>query len=911
MPLSAGFRLGPYEIQSALGAGGMGEVYRARDTKLNRDVALKILPSEFALDPDRLARFKREAQMLAALNHPNIGSIYGLEDSGAVIALVLELVEGPTLADRIADGPLTIDEALPIARQIVDALESAHEQGIVHRDLKPANIKVRDDTTVKVLDFGLAKLAEPAAAGGVAPTLTRSPTITSPAMTAAGIILGTAAYMAPEQAKGKPADKRSDIWAFGCVLFEMLTGRRPFHGDDVVSTLAFVLTKEPDWNALPARTPESIRRLLRRTLTKERMRRLGDIADARLDIDEAVSGVGGEAPSAAQPPSRRWFFGVVAGGVLGAVVVAAMALIALNRRNEKTPPPIQFSIPPPRDTSLLAFTSVASGAAPELAVSPDGQRVVFVVTAEGKTSLWLRTLSELDAVPLRGTENATYPFWSPDGRFIAFFGDGKLKKVPPSGGPASVICDASGSYGGTWNEDNVILFSDTRQGVIERVSGSSGAATPATRRDRQETQHFAPQFLPDRRSFLYSTRALGATDLNSVTVRLTALGSNESTVLIEAESGAAFANGFLFFLRDANLMAQRLDVAQRRVTGDPVFIAAGVSREDRAAAFSVSPAGVLAFGASAPDKSRLVWKDRTGREVGIVGSPGSYTNVTLSRDGRHIAVSLASGSPPVRNIWTMNLEGNASTQVTFGSVPQALPVWSPDASTLVYTSYHDKRFNLSQRSITADRAEAVLLDAGAGGEGIGRPLVSDWSDDGRYIAYAHGDRASSDIWIVPVRQDISTAGQGALWHAEKPIAFARTPADEDNPVFAPGSRWVAYQSNESGHEEVYVQPFPATGVKYRVSRDGGAQPMWSPGATEVFFLAPNGDMMAATVQFTPHFEAGAPHALFTSGTDPTVGTLRHTYAVSRDGQRFLVNVPERKVAPSITVLVNWPNLLRN
>ncbi len=529
MTLSLGTRIGPYEVVAAIGAGGMGEVYRATDTHLGRDVAIKVLPEAFAHDAERLARFEREARTLAALNHPNIAAVYGLEKDPA--ALVMELIEGPTLADRIAHGAIPLEEALAIARQIAEALEAAHEHGIIHRDLKPANVKVRSDGTVKVLDFGLAKAMEPAGAGTA--IVSQSPTITTPAMTMAGVILGTAAYMSPEQAKGRPADKRSDLWAFGCVLYEMLTGQRAFGGADVTDTLAFVITKEPDWTRLPATTPPSIRRLLRRALEKDRKRRLSDAADARLEIED--DRVDSDAAHQHRPAKRQRLAWVAAGVFL---VIAAVSLpFAVVHVRESVPEerPIRFDVLMPEKVNVV-------GAPP--AISPDGTHLAFAASLGGRTQLWLRRIDSTVVQPLAGTDGADYPFWSPDSRSIAFFAGGKLRKIDASGGPPQTLCDAPVSRGGDWNQDGVIVFAPTASGPLHRVASSGGTSTPLTMLDvaNGEISHRNPAFLPDGRHFVFMVQA--AEDKQGIHVgSLDAPG--HSLLLNTASSGAYAAPGYL------------------------------------------------------------------------------------------------------------------------------------------------------------------------------------------------------------------------------------------------------------------------------------------------------------------------------------------------------------------------------
>ncbi len=658
MALNAGTRLGTYEITALLGAGGMGEVYRARDARLNRDVAIKVLPDALADDPDRLARFQREAHVLASLNHPNIGAIYGLEESGTARALVLELVDGPTLADRIAEGPLPLDETLSVARQVADALEAAHDQGILHRDLKPANIKLTKDGRVKVLDFGLAKALEPVTGSvRLQPDLTASPTITSPAMTLGGVILGTAAYMSPEQAKGKPVDKRSDVWAFGCVLYEMLTSRRPFAGEDVTDTIVAVLSKEPDWTALPSSTPEALTRLLRRTIEKDRKRRLSDIADARLEIDEA----GRPVPLIAAPvrpvAERRglerafWAVAVLIAAVTGA------AMISMWRENAGALT-FQFEIFPAANSTIVAGLPEEGGL--PLAVSPDGTRVVFVATtADGTNVLWLRPLDALTAQPMQGTEGASSPFWSPDSRWIAFFADRKLKKISASGGPPTPLCDAPGNRNGTWGPNGSILFSPTNSAPIQRVSEEGGIPVPVTVLAENETGHVRPTFLPDGRHFLYSSYFAGQTA--DVSIYLASVDSPARKLLVKGDTAnVAFASGHVLFVRETTLMAQRFDVERLALDGEPFPIVENVltALNPGFGVFSASTNGVLVYqaGSGGYRASSLRWVDRSGKEIEEVSASGNFIDLDLSHDGKFAAVTSLERGQRSPDIWIYDLQ---------------------------------------------------------------------------------------------------------------------------------------------------------------------------------------------------------------------------------------------------------------
>jgi serine/threonine protein kinase/Tol biopolymer transport system component len=888
MTLSIGTRLGPYEIQAALGAGGMGEVYRGRDTKLNRDVALKILPELFAADRDRLARFKREAQVLASLNHPHIGAIYGLEEWQGAPALVLELVEGPTLADRIARGAMPLEEALSIARQITEALEAAHAQGIVHRDLKPANIKLRPDGAVKVLDFGLAKALEPAPSGA---DVSESPTITSPAVTQMGVILGTARYMSPEQAKGRVADKRSDIWAFGCMLFEMLTGHRAFAGEDVAGTLAFVLTKEPAWNSLPPETPPSIRRVLRRCLEKDRTRRLADMADVRLELDDRVTdgaAIGAASPSHSPTRStlRRWLpWSIAAAGMATTLWLAGVTL---------------FSRPVPdtrmvRSSILLpARLGTRSGGTPgaNLALSPDGRRLAFVATdTTGRRQLWLRTLDGSAARPLADTDDAFSPFWSPDSRWLAFVTNGKLKKMDPSGGPAVTLCEAAVS-GGTWNRDDIILFTQSTPQSLAQVRAAGGAPSTVTALDAKDVEwrHANPYFLPDGRHFVYV--AIGFAE--QLAVYVGSLDSAERSRLPLDAAFVQYAHGFLLFARGSTLMAQPFDERRNALVGAAVPVAEQlrVDLSPRGNYFSVSATGMLVFQEDPSPGQELVWFDREGRPTGTLGTVADYADLSLSPDGRRVLVSIAEPGTTNRDLWIFDVARGLRTRFTSDPAPETHNVWSPDGSRIVFDSrrkgHRDMHRDMYQKASNGTGDEEVLLED----EFDKNPTA--WSPDGRFILYIRRS-PNPNIWVLPLAGD------------RKPFPFRETPSSEWPTAFSPDGRWVAYFSNESGRAEVYVSPFPGPGEKTLISTAGGIDPRWRQDGKEILYLNDNKLMAAAVSADRDRFEVGDVKPLFDL---PKVGP-RAAYDVSPDGQRILAVTQKTQagLAP-LTLVMNWPELLK-
>jgi serine/threonine protein kinase len=868
-----------YRITGKLGAGGMGVVYRATDTKLGRDVAIKVLPSKFADEPERMERLQREAHVLASLNHPNIAAIYGIEEG----ALIMEMVDGRTL-----EGPLPIEEALPLARQIAEALEYAHEKGIIHRDLKPSNIKITPEGRVKLLDFGLAKALSSDIPSGDPQA---SPTITI-ATTGAGLIMGTAAYMSPERARGAPADRRTDIWSFGVVLFEMLTADRLFGGDTISDTLANVLKSDPNWSALPPDTPPQIRRLLRRCLARDRKLRLADIADARLEIEDAQAGRVEEKPSA--PRAAAPVFGGKPGWwsiALAVIGLAALAFAVVHLRETASDSlPVRFQIPVP-DKANFANNGFA--------LSPDGRRLAVIATGNnGRPVLWVRALDSLVAQPLPGTEGVNYtPFWSPDSRSIAFLISGTLKKIAASGGTPQTLTQIRGTLvGGSWSRDGVILFGANTGGLF-RVSAEGGEATPATTPDTAhgEIAHVRPWFLPDGRHFLYATRMQQPDD---TAIYVGTLGSNERKRLLGAHEAAIFAPpsagaqyGNVLVLRQGTLVAQPFDPAGLQLSGDPVPIAEHVAYFLGTGFFSASANGALAYRIGSGGGIQLTWFDRQGKTVSLLGAPAIYAgSLNLSPDGKHVAVEQTDQSEN-RDVWVLDAARGGATRFTFDLAQDLSPAWSADGSTIVFGS--DRRaagaFDIYRKDGNGSADEELLIASG-------RPDA--WSPDGQYLLYTVNDpKTRADLWILPGSGD------------RKPRPYLQTRFDERQGRFSPDGRWIAYTSDESGQYQVYVQSFPAGGGKFPVSTSGGVQPRWRHDGREIFYIAADGNLMAADVKLTPKLEIGVPKALF----DPHIqgGGSQFTYFrydVSPDGQRFLVNsVPPSDEAGTgaITVVLNW------
>lgn len=872
-------RLGPYEIGALLGSGGMGDVYRARDTTLGRDVAIKILPAIFTSDPQRRARFDREARVLAALNHPHIAAIYGVEHHDDVHGLVLELVEGQTLAERLRTGPLPIDEALTLATEIAEALEAAHERGIVHRDLKPANVTVTRDGRVKVLDFGLAK----AGAGGT-PDVTRGP-IEPGDRTLEGVIFGSAAYMSPEQARGKAVDKRTDIWAFGCVLWEMLTARRCFGGETVSDTIAAVLEREPDWALLPAATPAGVARLLRRCLEKDPKRRLHDIADARIDIEEALRAP--VSPSLPQAPraapllrSRRIWIGAAMVAVLAALTI--VAAIYLHR-------------PPAAMTATRLSLSTPGLLSPQLsaAISPDGRHVAFVATGDsGKLMLWIRSLDSMDARVLQGTENAAHPFWSPDGRFLGFLADGKVKKIEAGGGPVHTLADAAERAGPSWSKDGRILFVSA-PGELGTVPADGGPIATVVRRRQSGLQVSWPHFLPDGRHFLYFVGAAG--DQRGVYVG--SIDSGQTKQILRTDVKAAYASGYVLFVRDETLMAQPFDLERLELTGTPSRVADGIWawRGAGQASFSVSPTGVLAYVSAAMQRFQIGWFDRAGRSLGTLGPPRRYAGVPqLSPDARHVAIE--EGPSTSHHIWVMDIAGESTSRVSFGAIRDVAPVWSPDGRRIAFLSQGTEGMTLYVRNADGSGSEEPLFEF----ESV--LTIGDWSPDGRFIVYtARGARGASDIWVLPLFGD------------RRPQPFRQTAFNKTQVQVSPDSRWIAYTSYESGRDEVYVESFPTGGSKRQISAGGGVQPRWRSNGQELYYVAADQRLMAVPVDGSATFQAGVPIPLFRTGVFPHGSQsfgLPTMYDVSPDGQRFLCMVPPEEAYAPITIVLNWMAALK-
>jgi len=868
-PVTVGKRVGTYEILGLLGAGGMGEVYRARDTRLKREVALKMLPEAFANDPARMARFQREAEVLASVNHPNIAHLYGFDER----AIVMELVEGETLTT-----PLPLDTALNYARQIAEALEYAHEKGVIHRDLKPANIKVTQEGVVKLLDFGLAKAIEGQTQSPANPS--KSPTLTAGA-TEVGMILGTAAYMSPEQATGKTADRRSDIWSFGAVLFEMLTGKRAFEGESISETLASVLKVEPDWNALPPATPASIRNLVRRCLTKDRKQRLQAIGEARIALENPRT----EETALSVDPKLRLATGTAA---LLFVIAAWLAIIHFTGKRPAAEL-MRFDIQDPAGSIL----------------SPNGRMIAFHASGSaGRSMLWIRSLDSMDVRLVPGTENAADSFWSPDSRFLAFHVGDKLKKVALSGGPPETLCEVSGLFrGGAWSRDGIIIFGSVGHGLMQ-VSDSGGAASPLTVLDqsRHERVHALPSFLPDGRHFCYSRLSEAAESQGFFTGSLDAKPEQQSSTRLASwvpglcVQSTGSETGYVLFRRESALMAQRFDNRRLRLAGQPVLIAGDLRTSlSGMPVYSASETGVVAYSRLfAP--SQLTWFDRDGKKLETVGEPARHAGVALSADGTRVALSQTEGSNGFGNpdVWIYEFARGTLERLTSDSSQNLMPVWSPDGRRIAFSNGP----NLIEKASNGLGNGDVLFTSA-----VGAPSPYDWSSDGRFLLY----RAAGELWYLPLTGD-----------DRKPKNYLQAEISPREGQFSPDGNYVAYTSTETGRNEIHVRPFPnGSGGNWLISTDGGTQPRWRRDGRELFYISGDSKLMSVVVTTTPAFEKeGSPRALFSApvAAGGLAGdTVVSRYDVTRDGRRFLIDATAMtgsatRPAP-ITVVLNWPALM--
>jgi len=906
LSLTPGTRLGVYDITAHIGEGGMGQVYRATDTKLKRQVAIKILPPALAANPDRLARFQREAEVLASLNHPHIAGIYGLEESDGVFALVMELVDGEDLSQRIARGAIPIDEALPIAKQIADALEAAHEQGIIHRDLKPANIKVRADGTVKVLDFGLAKAMEPA--GSSSPSTSMSPTITTPAMTEAGVILGTAAYMAPEQARGKTVDRRADIWTFGAVIFEMLTGRRAFGGDDIALTLALVMTKEPEWSALPSATPRALGGLLRRCLEKDPKRRLQAIGDARLEIEDLTSGASSDdaagTPNPSTPSNRRpWSRALPWAVAATALATTAVAMWSSWRADKPMDRPlVRLDVDLGADVSLPAPASLGSS----VVISPDGTRLAYA--SGSPTRLFIRRLDQLKAVELPGTQGASAPFFSPDGQWVGFVSGGRANKISVEGSAVAPLAGVTNNSSLSWSEDgSIVMFASSK---LMRIPAGGGPLETVTEVRKGELRLLPFQVLPGGQAILLAADNPGPVD--KTTIDVVTLADHQRKTLIQGGVSPRFLStangeGHLVYVRGATLFAIPFDLNMLTTRGTAVPIVDDVAHESQAGVgqFDVSRTGTLVYrraigGASALTTLQRV--DATGRRESLQAKPAMYLDVRLSPDGKRAAVTVSEGGG--QEIFIYDSDRDVMTRLTSGAGVYRGPTWSPDGRHIVFASVGNGIFQA--RADGASQPQAVLQSQAVQYPGSFTP-------DGKRLAYAENRGGGEQLWTVPLTEE---GGQLKGGTAEP---FLKSSAIDSIPTFSPDGRWLAYASTESGATEVFVRPFPqpasGSGGKWQISTNGGTGPAWSRSGHDLFYQSGDQIMAVSYIVSGDSFVPGKPRVWIQKLGATTAITTNGVWDLAPDGKRVVVLTPvdsadARKQEHEVVFLQNFFDELR-
>ena len=889
MPLSVGTRLGPHEILEPLGAGGMGEVYRARDTRLDRTVALKVLPGHLSGNEELRQRFDREARAISQLSHPHICALYDVGHADGVDYLVMEYLEGETLSDRLAKGPLPTEQALRYGIQIADALDKAHRQGIVHRDLKPGNVMITK-SGVKLLDFGLAKLRA-TTPGALFSRVSILPTQADASLTAQGTILGTFQYMSPEQLEGKDADSRSDIFALGAVLYEMATGRKAFSGKSQASLISAIMGSEPPAvSTISPMTPPMFDRIVRKCIAKDPENRWQSAADMGSELRWISESSQAAAPlpliSRARSRDRLFLWMALA------VVTAALAFTLLRREPTATPRKVRFTIPLPEGNTCGSFAQAGA-----VAVSPDGRRLAFTaVPPGGRSALWVHDLDALTPRVLPGTDGAALPFWSPDSRFIGYFAGGKMKRVDVSGGVSQTLCDAPYAYGGTWSSDGVILFSPDSSQSLMRVVASGGAPTSETTLVSGEIGHYWPSFLPDGRHYLLLVESEKAP---STEIHVGTLGKKEKKRLTAAESGALFAPpGYLLFVREGALTAQTFDARSLQLTGEPIPIAERVGRmggagPTRYGPFSASSNGVLAYGAVAVVSSQLVWFDRRGQVLGII-SPGDYADPELSPDGKRVAVCRDDPRTGTPDIWIMEISRGTQSRLTFHPRWEVYPVWSPDGSRIAFAWDKEGHTDIYLKAASGGVEELLLKERRAT-----YPL--DWSRDGRLLLFSALDpKTGSDLWLLHL--------EGS--RTQKPLL--QTPFNEGEARISPDGRFFAYTSDESGRPEVYVRPLSSIAEQWQVSAQGGTKPEWRRDGKELFYLAEDRRLMSLELTDGSGFDRYAPRPLFqTRAPRVDFPGFHSLYAVTPDGQRFLaVTEPEGRSSPPITVVLDWAVELR-
>ncbi|PYL05706.1 MAG: hypothetical protein DME33_15800 [Verrucomicrobia bacterium] len=883
MTIPAGTKLGRYEIRSKIGEGGMGEVYLARDTQLGRDVAVKVLPSTYSDDTERLHRFEQEASAASALNHPNILSIYDVGAHKGSPYVVSELLEGQTLRQRMSGTTLPQRKTIDYALQISHGLAAAHEKGIVHRDLKPDNLFITNDGRVKILDFGLAKLI---GAGDTELSQTSIPTRridTDP-----GKVMGTVGYMSPEQVKGRAVDHRSDIFSFGAVFYEMLSGRRAFHGESAAETMSAILKEDPpDLSETNQRISPALERLVNHCLEKNPEERFHSARDLAFAL-EALSGSTSVSTQTVTVPAlapqwirRHALTGWIIAGVAILLTVIILAFTYFRSAPTNEIQMTRFYVSPPEKTTLSGASDF---------ISPDGRRVIFsAINKDGKRQLWIRSLDSLNAQPLPGTDEGVQAFWSPDSRFIGFSAGGKLKKIEVSGGPATTLADAPAFRGGAWNRDGVIIFGPTINGPLYRITSAGGPETAVTTLDatRNQTAHSWPHFLPDGHHFLYLARSVLR---EKSAIYVGSLDSKDSKFLLNADSTPAYAlPGYLLFLRERTLMTQAFDAGKLQLTGEPFPIAeqVGFNPGNGRAFFAVSDNGVLVYRDFVFTDTQLMWFDRSGKQIAPVGTVGQITSLALSPDDKRVVVTRFDSQTGSTDLWL--IDQARETRFTFDPANDANPAWAPDGKSIAFNSSRSGSIDLYVKPSSGGSEELLFKSSNPKGP-------HDWSVDGRFILYGESDpKTNIDLWVLPMFGD------------RKPIPFLQTAFIETQGRFSPDGKWIAYASNESGPFQVYVRPFPPSGSQWMVSTNGGNQPRWRRDGKELFYLGPDRKLMVVDVKEDANkFETSSPRALF----EMRIGTFNQgaaaAYEVARDGQRFLVNTQIEESSPSpLTVVMNW------
>ncbi len=885
MALTSGTRLGPYEIQSPLGAGGMGEVYRARDTRLDRSVAVKILPSHLSEDPEAKQRFDREARTISSLNHPNICTLHDVGHQDGIDYLVMEYLEGQTLADRLCKGPLPVEQVLRYGIEICDGLEKAHRSGVVHRDLKPGNIMLTK-TGAKLMDFGLAKasIANAAAASGLTANLSSPPA--SHPLTAQGTVVGTFQYMSPEQIEGREADARSDIFALGAVLYEMVTGKRAFEGKTAATAMAAVLEREPaPICSMQPMTPPALERLIRTCLAKDPDERWQTAHDVKLQLKQIAEGTSqASAPAMTITPPRKRRNGLAWSVAAVLAVIAAGALFFLYQANQKQLPVLRVEISPP---DKMQFNLSGDHSGPAM-ISPDGRYIVFSAYGSAGAQLYLRSLDSTSPDALPGTEGAMFPFWSPDSRSIAFFTDDKLKRIEVSGGTPVTICGSTLGRGGSWNQDGTIVAALSYNTGLSRVPASGGTPVPVTTADGAVyTSHRWPWFLPDGKHFLYIAVKHNAPTSPETAVFLASLDGKENRLLFHTLSNAIYASGRLLYQRENSLVAQPFDASSGKFSGEPqtltenVQFDAGLWRTN----ISASTGGVLLYASGTTSGTEiLTWYDRSGKRLGTVGEQGEFYDLDLSPDEKKIATTDLNAS--IASIWVRDLTSNLRTRLTFSGGAHLTPIWSPDGKEMAFTSNQQRA--ISVKTLGSSSAERTVLSSP-------NPIyqaISDWSRDGRYLMYEQGAGINTELWVLPL------SGDG------KPFPYT---SGSSRGAFSPDGHWVAYVGQEGGRPEVFVAPFPWTGAKWQISNGGGAGPRWRADGKELFYFDLNGIAAAGVSGSGSAFEVGSTKLLFRL---PLRGTIAREYAPSHDGQRFIAIMPSEGSSQTLTLFQNWPAELK-